>query len=59
MLGFLVELLFICLKFPLVRMPSLPHILTKPSTFVCFFLRDIHFGFIFILFYFILFAYLF
>jgi hypothetical protein len=37
MLGFLVELLFICLKCPLARMPSLPHILTKPITFVCFF----------------------
>jgi hypothetical protein len=32
MLGFLVELLFICLKCPLARMPSLPHILTKPIT---------------------------
>jgi hypothetical protein len=48
MLEFLVELLFICLKCPLARMPYVPHILTKPITFVCSFLRDIYVGFIFI-----------
>jgi hypothetical protein len=57
MLGFLVELLFICLKCLLARMPSLLHILTKPMKFVCFF--SVIFILVLFYFYFILFYLLF